>query len=438
MNHLDCLTLLSLTAMNDLHVLTTAELRSLVKDELPLSREVRARKETMIAYIASHASPRLMGIVEAAAFAKGSNRKRQRLDGQDGRRVERRVEAEAERRPHPHNYLALPSDDERRECYSAFYASTGNEAVRSAVCAVCAREMNATDGGVERIRLDSVEHRSRLRPRDAHPAHDLYDGCLLEPTGVVEMAGGTLLDICRGCRQELRRNVPLPPKFSLANNLWIGRVPQVLAVLTVPEQMLVAQLFPRVYVFKLFPKTPGFRPPTESLQRSMRGTVSTYELDTQGIANMADGDLLPRPVSVLASVISVTFVGVGSLPKRWLRSTFRVRRDIVRCALRQLQQEHRHYRHITVSQERLAALPEDDVPEELLSVVRQCTDAGASIQEGAGYAARYEDEDDEGYTGVPESVDAEGTGEVDDEVIDVSGGGAFCFHVDVMQDLKVN
>ena len=30
------------------------------------------------------------------------------------------------------------------------------------------------------------------------------------------------------------------PKYALANNLWIGDVPSVLASLTIPEQLLIA------------------------------------------------------------------------------------------------------------------------------------------------------------------------------------------------------
>ncbi len=379
----------------DIDLLTVGELISLVKNHLSLPREVRLRKERVVAHIKTYATEELLAVIEAAAMAKFAGRKRQREDNQTARRLERRLEREVERSPEPANYLKLPDEEETRRCYEQFYVATGMDALRTMVCGVCAREVRERDDGVERIKLDSLPYRARLHPREPHPNHELYEGCLLEPAGVSVTEKGIVLNICRSCRDDLKRDASEPPKFSLANNLWIGKVPEELAVLTVPEQMLVAQLFPRVYVFKLFPKTPGFRPTKGSLQRAMRGTVSTYELDTQGIASMADGDLLPRPPSVLASVISVTFVGIGTLPKRWLRYTFRVRREVVRRALRRLQGDHRHYGHITISEERLTALPEDDVPEELLSVVRQCHDAGASVQEGAGYVPRDDEDDDE-------------------------------------------
>ncbi|KAJ7031925.1 hypothetical protein C8F04DRAFT_905170, partial [Mycena alexandri] len=122
------------------------------------------------------------------------------------------------------------------------------------------------------------------------------------------------------------------PQYALANNLWIGRIPWQLRALTFPEQLLIALLYPRVYVFKLHPRCGGTQDPN-TLQRGMRGTVSSYDLDCDGVVSMLAGDLMPRPPAVLASVISVTYIGLGQLPKDWLRSTFRVRRKVVWEAL---------------------------------------------------------------------------------------------------------
>ncbi|KAJ6625146.1 hypothetical protein B0H10DRAFT_1671846, partial [Mycena sp. CBHHK59/15] len=155
------------------------------------------------------------------------------------------------------------------------------------------------------------------------------------------------------------------PQYALANNLWIGRTPWQLQILTFPEQLLIALLYPRVFVFKLHPRCPGRKDP-DTLQRGMRGTVSTYDLDSDGIASMLAGDLMPRPPAVLASVISVTYIGLGELPKNWLRSTFRVRRKVVSDALAWLKQNNpKYYGHIKIDGARIAALPEDDVPLEI-------------------------------------------------------------------------
>ncbi|RDX42771.1 hypothetical protein OH76DRAFT_1362182 [Lentinus brumalis] len=275
----------------------------------------------MIEYIAEHADVALHADILAATEAKACGRKRRRAETQHARRVAQRLD-EAPVARDPARYLSLPSEQDVLQCYRDFRAATSNAALSTAVCAICAREVSVPQDHVETVRLDSLANRARLAPRDPHPQHELYQGCLLEPRG-----------------------------------------------------------------------TPGYRPPSDTLQRGMRGTVSTYELDTQGVSDMIDGALMPRLPSVLATVISVTFVGVGPLPKQWLRTTFRVRRPVVHAALQHLRQAHRHYRNITISEARLAALPEDDVPEELLGVVRQCSDAFVPVQESAGYVADDDDDD---------------------------------------------
>ncbi|KAJ6622667.1 hypothetical protein B0H10DRAFT_1683488, partial [Mycena sp. CBHHK59/15] len=155
------------------------------------------------------------------------------------------------------------------------------------------------------------------------------------------------------------------PKFALANNLWVGRTPWQLQILTFPEQLLIALLYPRVFVFKLHP-TCGGRMDPSTLQRGMRGTVSTYDLDSDGITSMLAGDLMPRPPAVLASVLSITYTALGELPKNFLRSTFRVRRKLVFDALSWLKQNNlKYYGDIKIDAARTAALPEDDVPWEI-------------------------------------------------------------------------
>ncbi|KAL1668374.1 hypothetical protein GGF50DRAFT_35151, partial [Schizophyllum commune] len=155
------------------------------------------------------------------------------------------------------------------------------------------------------------------------------------------------------------------PKYALANDLWIGPIPWVLQQLTIPEQLLLALVYPRVFVFKLRPKIGGVMN-IESNQRAMRGNVSSYDLDANGIAGMIEGDLLPRPLSILPDLVSVTFIGPGPLPKGWLYSTFKIRRPVVRQAFSVSKAMNpKYFQGIELSEERLSLLPEDGVPEEI-------------------------------------------------------------------------
>ena len=293
------------------------------------------------------------------------------------------------------SYLSVPSQQVFDSCYWEFFEATSGRRVRSLVCAVCARRLQQEADGVEDVALATIIHRSRLHPSVPHPAHDLFDGCLLEPAGVsISTEGSVVVKLCRMCRKDLSRaGRQGPPRLSLANNLWIGRIAAELLELTVPEQVLIALLFPRVFVFKLYPKG-GHHPDPDRLQRAMRGTVTTYEMNIQDIVSMISGDLLPHKPAVLASVITVTFVGVGSLPKKWLKRTFRVRRPVLARALEILSVQNRHYRDVQISAERLAELPEDDVPQELMQTIRQCSDLGIAAQERDGYVP---DDDEDGH-----------------------------------------
>lgn len=282
---------------------------------------------------------------------------------------------------------------------------------RSRVRETRTRRHESAQDEIKRTRQESAKRtRSRAAPARRAPLTALSRARARLARDTLKLQQGSfgggpptyIVTCCRECRDALKTTSTLPPKLSLANGLWIGDVPWHLQVLTIPEQMLIALLFPRVFVFKLFPKhMGGGRDPT-TLQRGMRGTVSTYELDMQGIASMVAGDLMPRPSAILASVISVTFIGLGALPKQWLRHTFRVRRQFVFEALSWLKQNNqKYYGDIEIDPARIASLPEDDVPDELLGVTRQSEDIGLVVSESEGYVPVERGKSGSVYDGEP-------------------------------------
>ena len=178
-------------------------------------------------------------------------------------------------------------------------------------------------------------------------------------------------------------------------------------VLSFPEQLLISHLYCWVYVFKLFPKASGGSD-LSGLQRGMRGTVCAYDLDMAGISSMITGNLMPRPLSILSSLISVTFIGLGDLPKSWIRKTFRVRRQVIYKALCWLKAHNeKYYDTIQIDGSRISALPEDNVPIEVMAVIHQSVDVGIETQESAGYVPQFEDEDHGGESS--KNANSEGT-----------------------------
>lgn len=65
----------------------------------------------------------------------------------------------------------------------------------------------------------------------------------------------------------------------------------------------------------------------------MAGNVTLYDMDTNDVTKMVEGQFLPQPVASLVSVLAITYVGTRNLPKDWLKSTFCVQHDIVFNAL---------------------------------------------------------------------------------------------------------
>ena len=108
--------------------------------------------------------------------------------------------------------------------------------------------------------------------------------------------------------------------------------------------------------------------------------------------SQVEGHLMSRLPAVLASVISATFVSLGNLPRQWLRTTFHVQRHFVAEALQWLKANNpKYYGDIEISTSHIQDLPEDDVPGEILGLIRQSTDTGIIDQESDGYLPMNEE-----------------------------------------------
>lgn len=128
----------------------------------------------------------------------------------------------------------------------------------------------------------------------------------------------------------------------------------------------------------------------------MCGNVSTYELNTEAISSMVEGNLMPRPPAILASLISVTFIVLGEVPKKWLHSTFHVHCQVVLDALCWLKDNNpKYYCSIEISPTQIDTLPEDDVPEEITAIIQQSEDVGVLEEENDSYVPLDENEGQE-------------------------------------------
>ena len=383
-----------------LSVLSEREIRTVLDSTtICVAREHRRPKTVLLQHILNVAPSDILSILLQQARAKKKRRRDmeehtfgnwKRARQEVGKSVEASCEREDDEEMNSYpGFLQGPTPHTREECYAQFYRATSNSALDMCVCGVCGRECIVQENRASLIPLSLMPNSHRLIPAVSHVAHKLFQGKLLEPAGLTVGEEDPIVSVCGECIQELNKSRDVPPKFALANRMWVGKVPWELQVLTFPEQLLIAWLYPRVYVFKLFPKRPMAVGDLSNLQRAMRGNVSTYQMNMDAIASMIKGKMMPRPPSILASLITITFVAAGKIPKAWLHTTFRVRRAVVMAALLWLKHNNaKYYGDIEINTERLANLPEDDVPEEIHSLVRQREDMGVLDEESNGYVPR--------------------------------------------------
>ncbi|TFY67448.1 hypothetical protein EVJ58_g1608 [Rhodofomes roseus] len=375
-------------------VLTVREIMAVIGSRACVPARLQHRKSDLVDIVLSLPSDVKDDVIEAArtkreraAPGTPESRKRQReAQRQRERRVRVRIEESTfgedvamDGAHEPETgapslsqlFLQLPTEEERHKLYRGFYDATTSARLEEKTCAVCARRQNTLEAGMEDLRIADMPNQHRLQPSQPHAAHHLTQGMLLVPEGCRDVGGIAVASICRSCRRDLAKQSNAPVRLSLANGLWVGDVPWQLLRLTFPEQLLIAHLYPRVFVVKLYPKDRRGHSP-ETLQSALAGNVTTFAFNMDKIADMIDGRLMPQRPAILASVLSVTYIGSHKIPQQWLKSTFTVRRGHVGEALRWLKENNpKYYGDVVIDAERMESLPEDGVPVEILANLHQ-------------------------------------------------------------------
>lgn len=288
-------------------------------------------------------------------------------------------------------FLDIPSLDELKDLYQRYFHATGNESLRHYTCAVCGRSRMQSEVATTTMALSDIpnKHRLKCNQANAKPVH--INGLLIAEAGCLFKGEGEEPDVnvCKECLDELKKgdNDPdhPPPRFSFANGLWYGKQPPELTCLTLPELLLIGMTYPRAFLIKLQPRRGANRLDPETLQNALVGNVIAFEQNTERIAEMTEGNIMPRKSEILAELITIALVSVGPLHKSWLNRTFRVRRYQIWAALLWLKANNWYYKDIVISEEIMRSLPEDDVPDSIMSVIRREDDPNAADREREGY-----------------------------------------------------
>ena len=169
-------------------------------------------------------------------------------------------------------------------------------------------------------------------------------------TQIVKEYTGPVLDyacshICEPCRRDVRKGKV--PRLALANNLWLGKVPDELKNLRFVEKILIARVRHTCAYVKV-----------ASGMRKMKANVVAFESPIPKIYSV-----LPPPREDLDEVLAILFTGPSKpTSEDFSRTPFLVRRNAVIAALEWLKLNHADYANIKISQEYMDQYHEDMPP----------------------------------------------------------------------------
>jgi hypothetical protein len=151
--------------------------------------------------------------------------------------------------------------------------------------------------------------------------------------------------ICELCRFHVCKEKV--PRLALANNLWIGKVPEELSSLRYVEKMLISKVRHTCAYVKV-----------ASGMRKMKANIIAFESPVPKIYS-----ILPPPREDLDDVLGILFTGPKEPTlKDFAWTPFLVRRNAVIKALEWLKLNHTDYADIQISHENMQQYQEDSPP----------------------------------------------------------------------------
>ena len=180
--------------------------------------------------------------------------------------------------------------------------------------------------------------------------------------------------LCQKCHGALVKGSI--PKFSAANNMWIGDIPTELQGLTIPEEKLISLYRHNSCIIKLHSPFHS----TTTAQTALKGNCITFLQNLPNIVNS-----LPLALDDLCDTVKVIFIGVRPPDRIQLKKVLTVRKKKIIEALRWLKKYNILYQNVNINLENIAQLPEDDVPECIMSTLEQKLDDQEIQSERVGY-----------------------------------------------------
>ena len=208
-------------------------------------------------------------------------------------------------------------------------------------CAVCGelkltRNMSRLKSMKNYLHILEAQGVTRVERKSAATSVKEYKG------PVLDYSCNHICDTCRVCIRKGK-----VPHISLANNLWIGKVPEELSTLRYVEKMLIARVRHTCAFVKV-----------ASGMRKMKANIIAFESPVPKIYS-----ILPPPRDDLDDVLAILFTGPKKpTPEDFARTPFLVRRNAVIRALEWLKLNHADYADIEISHKNMKTYEENAPP----------------------------------------------------------------------------
>ncbi|CAF3623585.1 unnamed protein product [Rotaria socialis] len=207
------------------------------------------------------------------------------------------------------------------------------------------------------INIHTAEHDQSSSPLNS-PYFYCKNRIILYANGLSQQNRVSMCTVCQKCYDDLsKKHIP---KFSPANNMWLGDVPTELQGLTIPEKKLISVYRHNRCVIKLHSPFHS----TTTAQSAIKGNCITF---LQNIPNIVNS--LPLRLDDLCETLKVIFVGARPPERIQLKNVLTVRKKKIIQALYWLKKHNLLYQNVDINLENIAQLPEDDVPEFLTSTM---------------------------------------------------------------------
>jgi hypothetical protein len=144
--------------------------------------------------------------------------------------------------------------------------------------------------------------------------------------------------------------------------MWLGDIPVELQGLTIPEEKLISLYRHNSCIIKLYSPFHS----TTTAQSALKGNCITFLQNVPNIVNS-----LPLTLDDLCDTLKVIFIGARPPERIHLKKILTVRKKKIIQALHWLKKYNVLYQNVHISLENIAQLPEDDIPDCIMSTLEQ-------------------------------------------------------------------